>query len=110
MTPDQAIASLNRMLDQAGTTVTLSRLQPTVSVLGVRAKVRGLGAQELRPGTATGQGNLRAILTPSDLGSFPLPVRTSDKITHNGQQRSITYVEPVELGGVLVRLEIDFIG
>lgn len=110
MTPAQAIAALNRSLERGGATVALSRQQPTASVTGVRAKVRGLGAQELRPGTATGQGNFRAILTPADLGVFPLPVRTTDKILYNGQQRTITYVAPIQMGGVLVRLEIDFIG
>lgn len=99
--------TLDRSLARSGADVTIYR--GTTAVL-CKAKVRGLTAQEVRPGSSTSQGNYRAILSPTPFPAGFLPLRTTDKILWNGSQRTITFAWPVPIGASPVRLEIDFTG
>lgn len=110
MTPQAVIASLDAQLREKGEDIILVRSgSPGVTV---RAKVRALGSDRLRPGANGAQGNFRAILSPTSVAGsmFEAQIRTGDKLTRVGQQRAITYVSPVQMGGVVVRIEIDFVG
>lgn len=110
MTPASAIAVLDRQLAAHGEDVTIYRASPAGNTGAIRAKVRGLRAEELRPGSSGVQGTFRAILSPTGLGAFGIP-RTTDKLRRgSGEQRAIGFVNPIMLGGVLVRVEVDFQG
>ncbi|PWC96964.1 hypothetical protein [Azospirillum sp. TSO5] len=109
MAAQDTIARLDASLERAGTDIKIFR---AASFVECRARVRGLSAQELRPGSTSGQGAFRAILSPTDFagGAVPLPLKVTDKVLWNGSQRSITYVWPVIMDGQVVRIEADFMG
>ncbi|QCG93959.1 hypothetical protein E6C67_08400 [Azospirillum sp. TSA2s] len=111
MAAQDTIARLDASLERAGTDIKIFR---AASFVECRARVRGLSAQELRPGSTGGQGTFRAILSPTKFtvagAAVSLPIKITDKVLWNGSQRSITYVWPVIMDGQVVRIEADFMG
>lgn len=109
MTPEAAISMLDRQIDAHGEDVTIYRASPASNTGAVRAKVMGLRSEQLRPSSSGAQGVFRAILSPTGLAGF-MP-KVTDKVRRgSGEQRAITYVNPIMLGGTLVRVEVDFQG
>jgi hypothetical protein len=123
MTPEDAIAALDRQLAQNGETVVLQRLTGAAQVgfsVDCRAFVRGYRPSELAGNVA--QGDSMAVISPTDIkragwpGGFPLPGRDplvpvkGDKLVVAGRQRAIEAAAPIYLGGELVRIELQVKG
>lgn len=111
MAAQDTIARLDASLERAGTDIKIFR---AASFVECRARVRGLSAQELRPGSTSGQGTFRAILSPTAFtasgAAVTLPLKVTDKVLWNGSQRTVTFVWPVYINGQVVRIEADFMG
>lgn len=108
MSVSAEIAALDRALARAGADVTIIRTGS--SSVPCRARVNGLTAESIRPGSSSSQGNYRAIMSPTPFPAGFLPLRTTDKILWNGQQRVITFAWPLPIGTAPVRIEVDFTG
>ncbi|WP_264045527.1 hypothetical protein [Methylobacterium flocculans] len=100
MTPAAAIAALDRQISAHGQAVTLQRLNPA-SASGLRAFFRGYKPDELAGGIQ--QGDSTAVLSPTGLGALP---KRLDRLDVSGRVRTIQAVEPVEMKGVLVRVNL----
>lgn len=100
MSPAAAIAMLDRQIAAHGQAVTLRRLNPA-STSDLRAFFRGYRPDELAGGIQ--QGDSTATLSPTGLGVLP---KTLDKLTASGRVRTVQAVEPVEIDGVLVRVNL----
>ena len=100
MTPAAAIAALDRQIRAHGQPVSLRRLNPAATS-ELRAFFRGYKPDELAGGIQ--QGDSTAVLSPTGLGVLP---KTLDKLTVSGRVRTIQAVEPVEISGVLVRVNL----
>lgn len=111
MTAAATIARLDASLARSGSPIRVFR---GASYVECAAKVKGLSAQELRPGSTSGQGTFRAILSPTAFtaagAAVTLPLKVGDKVLFNAAQRTITYVWPVYINGQVVRIEADFMG
>ena len=111
MAAQDTIARLDASLERAGTGIKVFRAAAFVEC---RARIRGLSAQEMRPGGVNGQGTFRAIMSPTAFtasgAAVSLPLKITDAILFNGSQRKITYVWPVIMDGQVVRIEADFVG
>lgn len=128
MTPEAAIASLDRMIEQNGEEVCLQRITGTVNQATfsatVRAFVRGYQPQELVGSIV--QGDSKVILSPTGIAAAQWPgpqivrippvttdVRvptTNDKCVIAGRTRNIQAATPFYLGGQLVRTELNVKG
>lgn len=105
MTPAQAIAQLDRQIASHGQPVTLRRLSPAASG-ALRAFFRGYRPDELSGGIQ--QGDSTAIVSPTGLAAsgFPGRPKVNDKLDVSGRTRNVQAVEPVEIDGTLVRLNL----
>ncbi|MCC0809190.1 hypothetical protein FPV16_23835 [Methylobacterium sp. W2] len=105
MTPSGAIAMLDRQIAAHGQPVTLKRLSPAFSG-DLRVFFRGYKPDELAGGIQ--QGDSTAVLSPTGLSSISFPglPKVNDKLTVSGRVRNIQAVEPVEIDGVLVRVNL----
>lgn len=118
------IAALDRALASAGGTVTLRRFTPasTPVDINVAARWRFFEAEEITGGVAA--GDLRVILSPTGLdnaawlaaagpaGIAPFdedrrPPRIGDRVIVAGRLRRIENVNPIVVGGQLVRIELQ---
>lgn len=111
MTPQQAIAKLDRAIAKNGQTVTLRRGTTTapVAIVTVKAHVRGYDPEELIGGIT--QKDSRVVLSPSVLKAWPGGMLTEgDWITIDGRVRSIVAAVPVKMNDVLVRIELQVKG
>jgi hypothetical protein len=111
VTPQQAIAKLDRAIARYGQTVTLRRgtaTAPTATAT-VKAHVRGFKPDELIGGID--QNDSKVILSPSGLTGWPgdAPIK-GDWITIGERVRSIVAAEPVKMNDVLVRIELQVKG
>lgn len=105
MTPAGAIAMLDRQIAAHGQNAKLERLSP--AALGdVRVFFRGYRPEELFGGIQ--QGDSTAILSPTSLKASGLPglPAVNWKLTISGRKRNVQAVEPVEMDGVLVRVNL----
>ncbi len=111
MTAAATIARLDASLARSASPIKVFRGS---SYVECAARVKGLSAQELRPGSTSGQGTFRAILSPTAFtaagAAVTLPMKVTDKVLWNGAQRTITFVWPVFIDGQVVRIEADFMG
>lgn len=108
MSHANSISRLDSALSRAGSAVTVYRGAVAVST---RARVVGLSQEKMRAAsTSTGQGNYRAIMTPTGFPSGFLPLRTTDKILWAGQQRAVTFAYAWPDWAGAARIELDFIG
>lgn len=101
MTPLQAIAMLDRQLARHGQTVTLARGASSVTIPGF---VRGFRPEELVGDIQ--QGDLSAVLSPTNLGDFPVPVQHNDKLTVAGAVKNVESAEHVCMLDQLVRINL----
>lgn len=109
MTPSAAIAMLDRQLAEHGQDVVLRRpvAGGTAIERTARAFVRGYRPDELSGGIQ--QGDSLVTLSPSSIPaefSAPARLRVNDRIKVSGRERNVQYVDPVEISGVLVRVNV----
>lgn len=115
MTPNQAIAALDRQLAKHKQAVTIRRytapedpLRPKVELVDVPAFVRAVSASEV-------VGDVKAtaskvILSPTDIAGF-WPLLPTDKVVIDGRERAVLQpVKPVKMADTLVRCELMVAG
>ena len=116
MSPEEAIAGLDRALEAAGETVTLRRetAGPGAMMLPLsvtcRATVRFGGAPPAEGFDA--QGAATVVLSPTEMDErqWPWPPRAGDKVEIAGFDHMVREVRPFRLGGKLVRVELGIVG
>lgn len=127
MSPSEAIAMLDRFLETDGKDCILRRVYGTagniiVSDVTVRAKVSAYSETELVGGIV--QTDSRVIMSPSQItaaqwpggeltsSSVPDPTlpRRNDKLIVDGRVRNVEFVNPADIGGTLVRIEMRIAG
>lgn len=101
MSPQQAIAMLDRQLAKHGQTLKLKR--GSGALVEMRGFVRGFKPNEL-VGTLQ-QGDRSVVLSPTHLGAFGVP-RAQDKAVFADGSATVQAVEPVRLNDVLVRVNL----
>ena len=106
-----SIARLKASLKRVGEAVIIRRYTAAGTHVDVAtlAHFANLSAAEIRPGANNTQLNGRAILEPTALASL-LPLRTTDKIVRDGQERQIGWVNNSKIGTEYVRIIADFQG
>ena len=109
ITPAEAIAELDRTLDEAGETVILRRYtatsgspRPKIDV-EIPAFVRPLDAEELAGDIDSKFSNV--IISPTHVGSV-LPIVKGDKIVIDGKERNVELPKRYKMQGVLVRMKL----
>lgn len=114
MTPADAISSLDRQIAEHGQVVTFRRVVPNKPPIEarVRAFVRGYKPDELSSGIK--QGSSLMILSPTNMPAAFRGVAnrlaSNEKVKVSGRSLNVEIVEPVEIGGVLVRLNVMLSG
>lgn len=118
MTPEQAIAQLDRQLAAHGQDVTLIRYSGTSTTVLDQAACRGFVRQKAPEQLA---GNLiqvdaDIVLSPTDLtaAGWPDDPKKGDKVEIDGdatgRQRTVLWAEPIRLAGTLVRVNLHVRG
>lgn len=127
MTPEAAIAALDRGIEQSGQPIQLLRsvgAAPNAVVVAVDivAMVRGYSATDLLGDVA--QGDRVVTLSPTTLaatqwpgGRAPdymvepeVPLRTTDRVTIDGRTFNIQSATPFKIAGVLVKIKLNVRG
>lgn len=129
MSPEECISALDGALASAGEGATLRRVVgqggSAINIdVAVRALVRAFRPQELVGGILQSDSNV--TLSPSDInaaqwpgGQSPLAApfnppawlpRANDKLIIQGRLRNVTFVKPIEMDGVIVRIDLTVAG
>lgn len=111
MTPQHAIAMLDRSLAKNGQTVVLRRgtAAAPVAQATVKAHVRGYDPDELVSGIT--QKDSKVILSPTGLEGWPEGMlKEKDWIQIDGRWRTIVAAVPVRMADILVRIELQVEG
>ncbi|QRM36951.1 hypothetical protein F3X89_03755 [Rhizobium rhizogenes] len=109
MTPDAAIAMLNRQLTRHGKTVTVMRGTPDVPSASQSAKgfVRGDNATDIAGQSGITQRLSTIVLSPTDFAAWPAPLpEKGDWCTVAGQTRQIIEFDHIAIDDVVVRIEL----
>lgn len=115
-TPVGMIARLDAALARRGQDIVLRRLTLGTGGLqvpfdaGVRASVRAAKPEELIGNVD--QTHSRVVISPTSLAAaqWAMPIRKNDKAVIAGRVRNIEFVQPIEVGDVLVRVELTVAG
>lgn len=109
MSPEQAIAALDRQIAEHGQDVTLRRAVQNEDAIerDARAFVRGYRPDELVGGIQ--QGDTQVTISPTSLpqefaDTDADRLRRNDRIVIDGRRRNIEFANPVRMNGVLVRI------
>lgn len=107
MSPDQAIAALDRQIALHGQDVVLRRGATDYSM---RGWVRGYRPDELAGGIQ--QGDSDVVLSPTGLAAagFVGAPKRLDVIVTAGRARRVEYADPVQIGGKTVRHNLQVRG
>ncbi len=114
MTPQEAIAALDRQIARHGQDITLLRTVPNAPAIERphRAFVRGYSANELLSGIQ--QGDSLLVISPTNMpAEFAGPanrLKVNDRIRISGRVRQVQLVDPIELGEMIVRLKVTVRG
>ena len=110
----QHIRNLDKSLARAGEPVQVRRLTGTsrtiVADVPCAAHIRGYRPEELIQGSGIAQTDVKMILSPTDLASFPgiIPVRNDPIIRlSNNKQYVVQTATGLYTAGVLVRVELQ---
>jgi len=115
MTPAAAISMLDRQIREHGQNIVLRR--PVANGAAIerpaRAFVRGYRPDELTGGLQ--QGDTQVVLSPTGMpaefaDADATRLRKLDRIIFDGRTRTVKFVEPVRVGGALVRLNVTVEG
>jgi hypothetical protein len=117
VSPEDAIAALDRILDRYGEDVTLTTIADGLQCQ-CRAFVRGGPTQEIERNIAPAQADIKVIMSATALTRLaqrpavgdPLLPRRNDKVTVHGRQRNIESVAPIYPSGELVRVDLTVRG
>ncbi len=118
MTPETAVAALDRHLARNGAPATLRRYTGlgaarVASDVTVQAHVRGYAPEELVGGIV--QGGSKAILSPTQIAAAAWPgpqgwPEVGDKLVVDGRERNVTGAVPMRMAGRVVRIELQVDG
>jgi hypothetical protein len=114
MSPEAAIAALDRALAATGEDIVLRRTTGTKPAIpldvGVRASVRGYRPEELVGGII--QGDSLVIVSPTEMKQrrWCWPPRANDKAVIDEKVRNVVAVNGIKMKGVLVRIELTVRG
>lgn len=109
MTPEAAIAALDRQSATAGQIVTFRRVAGAVTQEAeCWAVVRGMDQGETINGSGMLYGEKRIIVSPTDMDkvAWPWPVQAHDKVIINGKTHSLLTPDIRKIGDVVVRMEV----
>lgn len=102
MTPNEAIAMLDRQIAAHGQTITLKR--GSAAEHGCKAFVRGYKPEAIA-GLIT-LADRQVVVSPTGLGTFGVPAG-GDRFATNGRQGTVQAdVNPIYIDDVLVRVEM----
>jgi hypothetical protein len=112
VTPTEIVATLNARLLEWGETVTLRRYTAPTGNPRPKTEVAARGIVRVRT-TPTLVGEVSQVethvtLSPTEatVASWPLPVRTGDKIVIQSIERNIDEVHPILVADTLVRINL----
>lgn len=119
MTPQAAIAALDRQLHLHGHDAVLRRATwsgttKTTADVTVRIKLRGYAPDELVGGII--QGDSAVVMSPTQINAAgwpsgaPEPPKAGDTLVSAGRARAVIAAEPIYLGGEVVRIEMQVRG
>ena len=112
MTPQDAIEALDRQIAEVGQTIVIRRAAGAVIERSHKAFARGYKPNELTG--ALKQGDTLLVISPTgmprEFASQDHMIRQGDKIRLSGRLRNVEFVEPVEVGDTLVRLNVTVRG
>ncbi len=114
MSPADAIAMLDRQIAQHGQGITLRRVVANAPAIEAphRAFVRGYRPDELSGGLQ--QNDSLLILSPTKMpaafSGASNRIRPNDKIEVSGRTRNVQFADHVEVGGVVVRINVTVRG
>jgi hypothetical protein len=108
ITPADAIAELDRALNESGEVVIIRRYTGTgnprpKTEVQVPAFVRPLEAEELVGNIDSTFANV--ILSPTHVGAL-LPLRKDDKVVVDNKERNVELPKPIKMRNVLVRVKL----
>lgn len=102
MTPEHAIAMLDRQIAAHGQPLALRRGNGGAQH-NARGFVRGYKPDELIG--LVSQADRNVTISPSSLGAYGLP-KALDEFSSNGQRGKVEDVEPIHIGETLVRVNM----
>ena len=119
MTPQAAIASLDRQLRLHGHDAVLRRstwsgTNKASADVTVRIKLQGYAPDELVGGIM--QGDSKVVMAPTQIkaagwpAGTPEPPKAGDTLVSAGRARAVIAAEPIYLGGELVRINLQVRG
>ena len=113
MSPESAIAALDRAVHVSGEQIRLRRTTGTQQIpldVDCHACVRGYAPDELL-GTIA-QGDRKVILSPTEMknAQWTWPPRVNDKCIIGGKQFTVFGTDNLSIGGQLVRIELQVRG
>lgn len=113
MTPEAAIAALDRGLASAGQDVTLRRTTGTQRIpldVTCRAMVRAYQPHELVGEIQ--QGDSQVIISPTEMAraQWPWPPKANDFVIVAGRQRTVLAAAPIHMADELVRVDLQVRG
>ncbi len=107
MSPEQAIAALDRQIAAHGDDAQIQR--GTGAPVSLRLWVREYLPQELQGGVT--QGDRKVIVSPSDVAKAGIgDLRKLDKLTIAGRRTNVEYANPTRIRGVIVRWDLNVRG
>lgn len=110
MTPNAAIAMLDRQIAAHGEPVTLRRIGNASDItLAVRAFVRRASVDDLAPGADAAVADTMLVLSPTGLTTFVPPMR-GDQADIAGRRVNVKQVETVRMGASVVRYNLMVTG
>lgn len=109
MTPATARAAYRRQLERHGEPLTIRRLVPNGQPIDATAlgKVSGYQPDELTPGVNQGDQKVVALVEDLEAASFPLPVKSGDKVVWLGRVLNVQF-QPVlrRVGTTTIAIEL----
>ncbi|MBW9062379.1 hypothetical protein JNB71_03510 [Rhizobium herbae] len=108
MTPEQAIASLDRHIAKHGQAVKIRKTNSAVDEVETRAFVRGMKPDEIA-GAIT-QSDRKVVLSPTGIEIAALPKASGYLVIDNAPAAIIGKPEFVKMNDVIVRINVSVKG
>lgn len=113
MSPEQAIAALDRALQSTGEDVVLRRIlqhqgrKSSHHDVNIRAMVRGSASYDFAGGIQLDQGSI--IISPTEVvnNQWCWPIKKRDLIIFDNRPRVVEDVTTVKVAGVIVRYDVE---
>jgi len=108
MTPEKAIASLDRQIAKHGQSVKVRKGNTTDGEIAARASVRGMKPDEIA-GAIT-QSDRKVVLSPTGISVGSLPKSGGSVVIDDAPQQIIGKPDFVKINDVIVRINISVKG